>query len=106
MLQSRCPAARTIRQRHNLRGTVMNKALYLALAIIGTSTAAIAQQGTPPVDKSGQSFEQRKEQMLKRLDERMQAMQKSRDCLQQAKDENAARACRSERRQRGPGGPR
>ncbi len=61
----------------------MKKALYLALALIGATTAAIAQQGTPPAggDKGGQSFEQRKAQMLKRMEERMQTMQKSHDCL-------------------------
>jgi uncharacterized protein (DUF885 family) len=80
----------------------MNKALYLALAVIGTTTAAIAQQATPPA--GGQNFAQRKEQMLKRMDERMQAMQKTRDCLVQAQDENAARACRPARRPGGPGG--
>src|SRR6266571_4366316 len=51
----------------------MKKALYLALALMGTTAAAIAQQGTPPAggDKGGQSFEQRKAQMLKRMEERM-----------------------------------
>ena len=74
----------------------MKKALYLALAIMGATTAAIAQQGTPPAggDRGGQSFEQRKAQMLKRMEERMQAMQMSHDCLAQAQDEKAARACR------------
>ncbi len=73
----------------------MKKALYLAIALMGT-TAAIAQQATPPAGagNSGQSFEQRKAQMLKRMEERMQAMQKSHDCLAQAQDEKAARACR------------
>ncbi len=85
----------------------MKKALYLALALMGTSTA-FAQQGTPPAGapKSGQSFEQRKEQILKRMEERMQAMQKTHDCIQQAQDENAARACRPARGQYRGGGPR
>ena len=79
----------------------MKKALYLALVLMGTTTAAIAQQGTPPAKgKSGQSFEQRKEQMLKRMEQRMQAMQKTHDCVQQAKDEKAARACRAEPKHR------
>lgn len=83
----------------------MKKALYLALAILGTTTAAFAQQGTPPAGaKSGQSFEQRKEQLLQRMDQRIQALQKNRDCLAQAQDDKAARACRPERRQRGPRG--
>ena len=84
----------------------MKKALYLALALIGTSTAAFAQQGNPPApgDKGGQSFEQRKQQILQRMDERIQALQKNRDCLAQAQDDKAARACRPERRQRGPRG--
>ena len=80
----------------------MNKALYLALALMGATTAAIAQQGTPPAD--GQNFEQRKEQMLRRMDERMQALQKARACLAQAQDEKAARACRPARQHGGPEG--
>ena len=81
----------------------MKKALYLALALIGATTAAIAQQGTPPAggDRGGQSFEQRKAQMLKRMEERMQTMQKSHDCLAQAQDEKAARACRPKGRNGG-----
>jgi hypothetical protein len=79
----------------------MRKALTLALAILGTTTAAFAQQGTPPAGaKSGQ----RKEQLLQRMDQRIQALQKNRDCLAQAQDDKAARACRPERRQRGPRG--
>src|SRR2546428_13040221 len=82
----------------------MKKALYLAPALRGTTTAAIAQQGTPPAggDRGGQSFEQRKAQMLKRMEERMQAMQKTHDCLAQAQDEKAARACRPMGRTGGP----
>jgi hypothetical protein len=76
----------------------MNKALCLALALTGAATAALAQQGPA----SGQNFAQRGEQMLKRMDERMQAMQKVRDCVAQAQDERAARACRPARQ---PGGP-
>src|SRR2546422_1106850 len=84
----------------------MKKALYLALALMGTTTAAIAQQGTPPAggDRGGQSFEQRKAQMLKRMEERMQAMQKTHDCLAQAQDEKAARACRPKGRNGGANG--
>jgi len=77
----------------------MNKAFCLSLALMGATTAAIAQQGTPPA--SGQNFQQRKEQILKRMDERMQALQKVRDCVAQAQDEQAAHACRPAH----PGGP-
>jgi len=77
----------------------MNKAFYLALALMGAAPAVIAQQGTPPA--GGQTFEQRKEQMLKRMDERMQMMQKARACLAQAQDDKAARACRPARRPEG-----
>lgn len=78
----------------------MNKAFYLALALTGASTVAIAQQDIPPA--GGQNFAQRKEQMLRRMDERMQLMQKVRACLAQAQDDRAARACRPARQ---PGGP-
>jgi hypothetical protein len=96
MLQSARSLGRTMAASPSHEGAIMKKTLYLALALMGTTTAAIAQQGTPPAgaDKSGQSFEQRKEQMLKRMEERMQTMQKTHDCLAQAQDEKAARACR------------
>src|SRR6266705_4952921 len=96
MLQSARSLCRTMAAPLSHEGVIMKKALYLALALMGTTAAAIAQQGTPPAgaDKSGQSFEQRKAQMLKRMEERMQAMRKSHDCLAQAQDEKAARACR------------
>ncbi|HEY6722158.1 MAG TPA: hypothetical protein VI363_11015 [Burkholderiales bacterium] len=80
----------------------MNKAFYLALALTGASTVAIAQQDIPPA--GGQNFAQRKEQILRRMDERMQMMQKVRACIVQAQDDKAARACRPARPPEGPEG--
>ncbi|HEY6862438.1 MAG TPA: hypothetical protein VI319_00950 [Burkholderiales bacterium] len=72
------------------------KAIILVLALAGASTVATAQQ-PPPQGKP--TFEERKQHMLERMDQRIQAMQKARDCLAQAQDQQAARACR----QHGPG---
>lgn len=83
----------------------MKKALFLAFAPTGATTV-LAQQATPPAGAPGPNFEQRKEQILKRMEARMQALQKAHDCVQQAQDENAARACRPERRERRYGGGR
>jgi hypothetical protein len=84
----------------------MKKALF-ALALMGAATAAFAQQGTPPADggKGHPSFAERKQHMLERMDQRIQALQKGRNCLAQAQDETAARACRPAGKEGGMGGP-
>ena len=73
------------------------KAIALALALAGATTVAWAQQQGKPADagKAPQSFADRKQHMLERMDQRIQAMQKARECLAQAQDEQAARACRA-----------
>ena len=74
------------------------KAIALALALAGATTVALAQQGGPAdTGKTPPSFADRKQHMLERMDQRIQAMQKARDCLAQAQDEQAARACRPHR---------
>jgi hypothetical protein len=79
------------------------KAIALALALAGAATVAAAQQASPPEGKP--SFADRKQHMLERMDQRIQSMQKTRDCLAQAQDEQAARACRPARPHGGMGGP-
>lgn len=80
---------------------VNKKAIALALALAGATTVAWAQQGKPAdAGKTPPSFAERKQHMLERMDERIQTMQKARECLAQAQDEQAARACR----QHGPRG--
>ncbi len=73
-------------------------AVALALALAGATTVAWAQdkpaEGRP-------SFADRKQHMLERMDQRIQAMQKARDCLANAQDEQAARACRPARQHGG-----
>ncbi|HEY6239619.1 MAG TPA: hypothetical protein VIW78_02145 [Burkholderiales bacterium] len=83
----------------------MKKALFVAFALMGATTV-FAQQGTPPAGagKDGQTFEQRKAEILKRMDARMQEFQKARDCVQQAKDRDAMRACDPRHGGRGYGG--
>jgi hypothetical protein len=73
----------------------MRKTLFVALALTGAATA-FAQQGNPPADagKGQPSFAERKQHMLDRMDQRIAQMQKARDCLANAQDETAARACR------------
>jgi hypothetical protein len=85
--------------------SVNKKAVVLALALAGATTVAMAQQqGTPAEGKP--SFADRKQHVLERMDQRIQAMQKARECLAQAQDEQAARACRSARGPHGGmGGP-
>jgi hypothetical protein len=86
---------------------VNKKALYVALALMGATTVAMAQQQGKPAEggKTPPSFAERKQHMLERMDERIQSMQKTRDCLAQAQDEQAARACRPARGPMRHGGP-
>jgi hypothetical protein len=77
---------------------VKKTAIALALALTGATTVALAQQGKPADGgKAPQSFADRKQHVLERIDQRIQSMQKARDCLSQAQDEQAARACRAHR---------
>ncbi|HZR70106.1 MAG TPA: hypothetical protein VFB01_13740 [Burkholderiales bacterium] len=70
------------------------KTIALALALIGATSAAWAQD-KPAEGKP--SFAERKQHMLERMDQRIQMMQKARECLAQAQDDPAARACRPHR---------
>ena len=72
------------------------QALALALALAGACGVALAQEGKP-AEGGKPSFAERKQNMLARMDQRIQMMQKARDCLAQAQDEQAARACRPAR---------
>jgi hypothetical protein len=76
---------------------VNKTAIALALALVGSTGVALAQQGKPAEGKAPQSFAERKQHMLERMDQRIQSMQKTRECLSQAQDEQAARACRPAR---------
>jgi hypothetical protein len=87
--------AGTIAAGTNSKGDAMRNTLFAALALMGAATA-FAQQGNPPADsgKAQPSFAERKQHILERMDQRIAQMQKARDCLANAQDENAARACR------------
>jgi hypothetical protein len=81
----------------------MKKALFVAFALMGAATA-FAQQGTPPGgdgDKVGANFEQRKANILKHMEARIQGLQKAHDCVQQAQDREAMRACDPRHSRRG-----
>ncbi len=62
------------------------------------SLPAFAQQGAPspsaPPKDDAQRFAQTKERLLKALDARIDRLQKSRSCVNDAKDADALRACR------------
>jgi len=75
------------------------QAIVLALAVIGASGVALAQGKPDSSGKTQPTFAERKQHMLERMDERIQTMQKARNCLAQANDEQAARACRPARGQ-------
>jgi hypothetical protein len=89
---------------YNFQGVVMKKALFLAFALMGATTVFAQQQGTPPAGGDGKNFAERKAEILKRMDARLAQFQKARDCVQQAQDRDAMRACDPRHGKRGYGG--
>ena len=93
-------------------------ALTLALAV-----PAFAVEGVQPPKGPEPTYEQRKADILKRIDARISALQDERACVQATKNQDDLNACRDkfkakaeqareemkkrnpQRRQQGPGGP-
>jgi len=77
----------------------MKQALFLVLPLL-MSTAAFAQQ-EPNEPQGGQgrpqNFQEAKQRMLDRIDQRLTTLQNARNCVAQAQDPQALRACRPER---------
>lgn len=73
-----------------MKRTVM-AAVVLLLAF---ATPVIAVEGDQPPKGPGQNFEQRKADILKRLDARIASAQEARACVQEAKNHEEIKACR------------
>lgn len=77
----------------------MKKILFVALAII-LSAGARAEQKQPQGGQQGgpgQEFQDVKNRMLDRVDHRIDALQKMKSCIEQARDPQSLRDCRPER---------
>ncbi len=72
------------------------KAILMAAALVSLSfaTSAFAFEGGQPRQGPGQNFELKKQEILKRIDERMARLQEMKVCIQAAKTHEDARACR------------
>jgi len=95
------------------QGTIMKKALFLVLPLL-ISTAAFGQQQSGPqgvqaqpgagAAQNGQgrpNFDERKQHMLDRIDQRISTLQNARNCVAQAQNPQALKACRPHREEGG-----
>jgi hypothetical protein len=98
------------------------KNAFIAAAVLSLALAvpAFAVDGTQPPKDQSQSFEQKKADILKNMDERMARMQEEKSCVQAANSHADLKTCWEKRRQEmekmrethggmgkrgGPGGP-
>jgi len=84
----------------------MKKYLFLAVVGILAAPGLALGQGTPGSQQGGgqgneQNFEQRKENILKHINQQLTRLQKSQKCVESANNEEALEACRPQR----PPGP-
>ncbi|HUL40679.1 MAG TPA: hypothetical protein VLV32_02050 [Burkholderiales bacterium] len=72
----------------------MHKVIFVVLAMF-MSGAVLAQTQPPAAQQpnQAQNFQERKQHILERMDQRIAALQKARDCVSQAQDKDAVKAC-------------
>jgi CHASE1-domain containing sensor protein len=70
----------------------MNKILLAVLAMLLFAAAYAGQD-----EAQGQKFQEVKNRLLDRLDQRIDALQKAKDCVEKAQDAQALRDCRPDR---------
>jgi len=96
----------------------MKKSLIVAVALsLVLAIAAFAADNGQPGNVPVQSFDQRKTDILKMLDDRLATLQEAKNCIQSAKNNDDITACRDKhraemmekrgemQRQQGMGGP-
>lgn len=100
----------------------MKRAVIAAAAALTMALAvpAFGIEGSQPTKQTEITFEQMKDNHLKKLEQRMKSLQEEKTCVQAAKDQTELRACRSKHRadmkpqrdemrkgrgKMGPGGP-
>jgi Spy/CpxP family protein refolding chaperone len=72
----------------------MKRATIAALISLLLVMPAFAIDGGGPPQGPGQNLEQRKAEILKRIDERLARLQQMKACIQRARTQDDARACR------------
>jgi hypothetical protein len=92
------------------KGGIMKKAVIATLILsLAFALPAFAVESNEPPKGPAPTFEQKKAQILKRLDERSTKLQEEKACVQAAKNDNDLKACRDKfgppHSPFGPGGP-
>jgi hypothetical protein len=75
----------------------MKKIYYMFVSAVVTLMVAVpafAVDNPPPQKGQGQNFEQRKAEIIKRIDERIARNQEEKTCVQGANNHNDLKACR------------
>lgn len=75
----------------------MKKILFVASAVLISSTAFAQQQNGSPGEQGQnrqQKFQEIKQRMLDRIDQRINTLQDAKSCVEQAQDPQALKACR------------
>ncbi len=75
------------------------KNVLFAVLVMLVSVAFAADQKQPQTEQKGdqaQKFQEYKQHMLERIDQRIAALQKARNCVAQAQDKESFKACRPE----------
>jgi len=75
----------------------MKRALIAAAAALTMTLAvpALGIEDSQPIKQTGMTFEQMKDNHLKKLDHRIKSLQEEKTCVQAAKDQTEMKACRS-----------
>ncbi len=72
----------------------MKRAIIAASISLALAMPAFAMDGGGPPQGPDQNLEQRKAEVLKRIDERLARLQQMKACIQRARTHDDARACR------------
>jgi hypothetical protein len=97
------------------KGDVMKRTVIAAVVLLLAFAApVIAVEGDQPPKEPGKNFDQRKAQILKMFDDRIANLERSKTCVQAAKNHEEIKACMENRKaetqknreeNRKPGGP-
>jgi len=72
----------------------MKKVIITLFGILLFSTQALAADNGPQKNGPGENFEERKAEVLRRIDKRIARNQEEKACVQAANNHEALRACR------------
>ena len=87
-----------------LKHIVFGLGMVFALSLLLLPAAFAVDQKQPQTEQKGdqaQKFQENKQRILERMDQRIAALQKARSCVAQAQNKDAAKACRPEHEHEG-----